>query len=445
MIIIYLLFLYMFSIEIVQLYYNYNIDFLFKLAYYIIIVYIIFNALNNDKLKEIKIICLLMLTLSIIIVYKTLYIPGNLFTELLILSVVIYTIYNTLIKIHYINIEKTLKKNDFIKARKYIKGYYFLTRSKFEYNRLKGKLLLKQSKIKESIYYLSKAITFEDSKIQSSIIACTYRDLAIAYGKIESIDKSLNNNLIAIKYFEKNDYETIEKSKEYIMTLISVVSIFISKEKYVDAKKYIEKVLKLDKENYKALYFLIVIKFEEGLFQDAEKLIFRIINKDIVINKNSTLDLYFWLIKIYSAKNEEEKKLSYLFKGIKLDDGFYIKYKWPKQIFNIREEKIIYDYLKKKYGDNPSIGVINSLIYLSFELGKEDEIIVYIESMEKYYPEHNDIIYWKIIYEMQNDNFDKARGLYKKAVSEKANFYEKYTWEETIYNPDEIRAILEAK
>ena len=384
-----------------------------------------------------------MLTLSFIIVYRTLYTPGNLISDLLILSVVVFAIYNSLRKIYYINIEKALKKNDFIKSRKYIKGYYLLTRDKFKYYRLKGKLLLKQSKIKESIYYLNKAITFENCKIQSITIACTYRDLAIAYGKIKSIDKSLNNNLIAIDYFEKGEYKTKEKSKEYILTLISVVSIFFSKKKYVDAKKYIKKVLQLDKENYKVLYFLAIIKFEEGYIQDAEKLILKLIDKDIDIN--STLDLYFWLVKIYSAKNEEEKKIEILFKGIKIDNSFYIKYRWQERTFNKREKESIYDYLKKEYGNNPNIEVINSLIYLSYELGKEDKFIEYVESMEKYYPEHDDAIYWEIICELKNHNNHKARDLYNKAVSKKAHFYDKYTWEETNYNPNEIRTILEAK
>ena len=86
--------------------------------------------------------------------------------------------------------------------------------------------------------------------------------------------------------------------------------------------------------------------------------------------------------------------------------------------------------------------IIDVIIFLLFELDKDEEAYGYIKILQDLHPIYKEVYYWKVVLKIRKGDYESARRTYKEALKRYSDFFEMYDWVETNLNREKVKEIL---
>ncbi|AGB41473.1 hypothetical protein Halha_1532 [Halobacteroides halobius DSM 5150] len=272
----------------------------------------------------------------------------------------------------------------------------------------KGTIYLEKEKVKKAIKELKTCLLVENSS------AYCYVALGEAYDEIEEIETALDYYLKGYDWFNTLDekFDEIDKTQEegYLVALWEISRLFCIQKKYQKSIEYTK-------------------EFKKTVSKSDERYI----------------DSLFYLAELHFRVKEFKKGKKYLLRGLKERSDLCLVYHWSDEI-NTDIKKKAENFFEKKCENRNNqklLGIYNSLLYFKFQLNDKKEFKDYFSELKNKFPKTKTTYYWKIMWELKQENYKEAREIYKEIDYDDSEFIDLYNWEGVNLKKNKIKEILE--
>ncbi|MFI5359423.1 MAG: hypothetical protein ACHQYO_05175, partial [Halanaerobiales bacterium] len=130
---------------------------------------------------------------------------------------------------------------------------------------------------------------------------------------------------------------------------------------------------------------------------------------------------------------------------------FYLKYRsLGDDYLSLQDKEKYLDFMKdrleklrtKFLKQSRKKKIIDVIIFLLFELDKDEEAYGYIKILQDLHPIYKEVYYWKVVLKIRKGDYESARRTYKEALKRYSDFFEMYDWVETNLNREKVKEIL---
>ena len=240
--------------------------------------------------------------------------------------------------------------------------------------------------------------------------------------------------------------EILSSEKYYYQKkLYQIGGIFYEYEYYNRAIKYLRKANCMG-NNYKVIYLLGVSYFHTQKYRKALNEFNKLKNV-----KRYKMLVNYWIIRCNLELGNREKAFDYLIEATDKELDFYLKYRsLGDDYLSLQDKEKYLDFMKdrleklrtKFLKQSRKKKIIDVIIFLLFELDKDEEAYGYIKILQDLHPIYKEVYYWKVVLKIRKGDYESARRTYKEALKRYSDFFEMYDWVETNLNREKVKEIL---